>query len=138
MDVQLDLFAEPARVVERWWLGEGEKAQRESLGWERRLLSDMAAGPVVTCYPGFTGAICERLVAKGLATKTAAGFLAPPAGMTPRQLKEWGRKPDDHPKFRYEIAAAGTAFLGVGDGGGTPSTSSLDAGNENTSKNGAE
>lgn len=68
------------------------------LGWERRLLSDLQDGPMVICFPGFTGAICERLVAKGLATREDAGLMPKPANW-PKRAK-WER----HQQYRYAIS----------------------------------
>ena len=96
---QLDLFAEPS--APRWWLGEGEEAQAEHLAWERRALSDMAEHGLIYECPGFMGAVCERLLAKGLAAKEFVGFRKPPESVTPRQLKAWGWRSEDHPLFRY-------------------------------------
>jgi len=87
-------------------------SEAERMGWERRALSDMAAAPLVYCFPGFMGAVCERLVEKGLATKQSAGFMAPPENVTPRQLKGWGWRAEDYALFRYTITAGGRAALG--------------------------
>lgn len=98
---QLDLFAVKADPIDF----NGSEADR--LGWERRALSDMEQGPLVCCYPGFMGAVCERLVAKGLATKEPAGFLPPP-DLPPASLKKMGRRAEDYPRFRYASQSPGT------------------------------
>lgn len=113
MSLQLDLFAVPTPPP-RIPRTEAE----EALAWERRLLTDMLAAPVVACFPGFTGAICERLVEKGLAVSEPAGFLDPEAcvadeiGAT-RSFKAHVREywKDPHPQFRYSITAAGCTYL---------------------------
>lgn len=104
---QLDLFTQPllpSRAAPR-------EDDSDHLGWERRALEDLTAEPLVYCFPGFMGTVCERLVSKGLATREPAGFLDPPAGMTARQLNKWGWKSEDHPRFRYTLTAAGRANL---------------------------
>lgn len=107
---QLDLFVAPAPP--RWWLGEGEEIRAERLGWERRLLSDLAAGPRTYCYPGFTGAICERLVSKGHASREDAGEMPMPEFWpdTSRGRKEWKAR-GPHPQFTYTITESGRAIL---------------------------
>lgn len=108
--MQLDLFSAPPAAPARWWLGEGDEAQAQQLGWESRCLADMATGDgtLTYCFPGFMGAVCERLVAKGLATKEPAGFLDPPAGVKPATLKQWGWRREDHPLFRYALTDRGS------------------------------
>jgi len=107
---QFDLFeaAPPARAP---WPPDGEA---ERLGWERRILSDL---PVTAYVGGFTGAICARLVAKGLATETPAGFMGPPTDLDGNPVTmapdHKGRmvplrhRAEDFPQSRYEITAAG-------------------------------
>jgi hypothetical protein len=79
----------------------------EAVAWEARALADLAQSPRVYCYPGFMGSVCERLVAKGLATRRPAGFLDPPSGMTPAQLRKWGWRAEDHAQFRYSRSELG-------------------------------
>ena len=107
---QADLFEAPQSVFTGYWNTEADHA-----GWERRLLSDMAAAPIVACHPGFTGAMLERLVAKGLAVRESAGFMEmrDPTGMmdagkiisaakATAMLREYWREP--FPQFRYSLA----------------------------------
>lgn len=100
---QLELF--PSEPLRDWW---GVEAERAQVAWERRALCDMAAQPLVCCFPGFMGAVCERLVGKGLATKQDAGFMSPPPGIPPKKLKKWWRA-EDYPQFRYALSTAGRA-----------------------------
>lgn len=106
---QLELFAGPVAAVcagcTPW------NCECEHLGWERHFLAELAAAPCICCYPGFTGAMHERLVENGHATRTDAGFMPYPEGVTPRQAKQWGWKATDHPQFEYAITDAGRAIL---------------------------
>lgn len=106
MSDQLPLF-EDERPVYR-----GKTDAEIDQGWEDRLLSDMREAPVVCCFPGFTGAICERLVSRGLAIREDTGFMEikDPAGMmesdkiiTPRRAKAImnGYWAAPFPQFRY-------------------------------------
>lgn len=83
-------------------------------GWEERLLEDLKSGPITTCLPGFTGSICERLMASGQVTREETGFMEPgdPTGMeengkivTPKRaktiIKEYWCNP--FPQFRYSL-----------------------------------
>jgi len=75
----------------------------------------METAPVVACYPGFMGAMCERLLEKGLVVREDAGFLEPqdPTGMlmdgkvcTPAMARRWLADywRDPFPQFRYSLA----------------------------------
>lgn len=107
--MQLDLFPPPAAPLVTT-PPDFNGSEKERLGWERRALSDMAERPLVCCYPGFMGAVCERLVAKGLATKEPAGFLPPP-DLPPKKLKQMRWRSEDYPQFRYAPTIAGRAIL---------------------------
>ena len=98
--LQLDLFAERPR------------SPTDHLDdWAPRLLADMADGPIVACFPGYTGAMLERLVERGLAVREDAGFMDPlrclaPGLMTPAKLRAYERDywKDPAPQFRYSLA----------------------------------
>ncbi len=83
MSVQLDLFVE---LAPKPW-----KPEDDYPGWQARILEDLKAGPLVMCFPGFMGAMAERLVARGLVASEPAGFLPNAA---------------DSPQFRYSLRAA--------------------------------
>jgi hypothetical protein len=87
--MQLDLFAKPPMAFIPPMTEDEERA-----GWERRLLSDLAAGPLVYCQDGFMGHVAERLVARGLVVSEDAGFLAAPG-------KIKGYRKEDYPQRRY-------------------------------------
>lgn len=74
-------------------------------GWQERVLADMAEAPLVYCFPGFMGAVCESLVAIGRVTREPAGFMDPP-DLPPRKLKAMGWRAEDHAQFRYALAGA--------------------------------
>lgn len=83
-----------------------KRAVRERLAWERRALCDIGArGPLTYCYPGFMGAVCERLVAKGLADREHAGRTIKP--------ESWpkGSKFEAAEQYRYTLTDAGRALL---------------------------
>lgn len=111
---QLDLFA-PA-TCKPWSM------EDDYPGWQARFLREMAEAPIVACYPGFTGAMLEALVARGHASREDAGFLPhtpyvegilfgdKPA--TRAQYERWCRERERLPQFRYSITTAGRAVLG--------------------------
>lgn len=110
--MQLDLFAPAAQV----YVPPSDAEDR--LGWEHRCLSDLAAGPRTYCFPGFMGAVCERLVEKGFATRASAGFMDPVARVhtpsySPAKLKRYVRDywKDPFPQFTYTITPAGRVHL---------------------------
>lgn len=70
--------------------GEGD-LQRS---WEKRLLVELEQGPLVYAYPGFMGAVCERLVEQGLVRR-----------------EPWGEQ------FRYSLAPRGPLPLPTVPGG---------------------
>ncbi len=76
-------------------------------GWERRALIDLLDGPRTYCFPGFMGAVHERLVRRGYAVRETAGFMAPLPGRTATQLKRDGWNEKDHPQFRYSLSDTG-------------------------------
>jgi hypothetical protein len=69
---------------------------QEAIGWESRVLDDLAGGPLVYCWEGFMGSVCERLVAKGFVVAEDAGFMAAPG-------KIKGYQPSDYPQRRYKL-----------------------------------
>lgn len=81
-------------------------AVRERLGWERRCLRDMvsAGGTLTYAFPGFMGAACERLVAKGLATRETLGSPPRPEWWT-HGIKAWRTRVGV--ENRYTITDAG-------------------------------
>ena len=95
MSIQLDLFAEPARKP---WTPTDDHDD-----WERGFLHDLHSGPIVACYPGFTGAMLERLVTKGLAVREDWGFMGPPLDLTGQPVKIKGFRKQDFPQFRYSL-----------------------------------
>jgi hypothetical protein len=100
---QLDLFDAPPCAP---WSPDSEA---DRLGWESRLLQDLADGPRVYCFPGFTGAICERLVAKGLVSKEARGQMAAPEWIKTPADRRWFKASGPHPQFEYRIALTTTS-----------------------------
>lgn len=104
MNAQIDLF-KPSHGP-AWDSEETQDSERR--GWERRVLSDLQAGPLVYCYPGFMGAVCERLVASGRVTREPAGFMDPPK-VSPQKLKAMEWRAEDHQLFRYSLALDGDA-----------------------------
>ena len=91
----------------------GPQGDRER--WSMRALRDMRAGPLTCCYPGFMGAACERLVARGFAVREAAGELPMPEFWpnTAKGRREW-RERGPHPMFRYRITERGERHLAAG------------------------
>lgn len=105
--MQLDLFKASAPPPHRIDWQERDRQQRAA--WEPRMLADMADAPLVCCYPGFTGAVCEGLMERGLASKEPAGFMMPLPGSPPKLVKTWRK--EDFPQFRYTITDDGRAIL---------------------------
>jgi hypothetical protein len=86
---------------------------RRRLEWEMRALRDMIAkGPLTYCYPGFMGSVCERLVARGEATREASGEMPVPDWWPKdkQALRAW-RAHGPKQQFRYAITDAGRARL---------------------------
>lgn len=114
MSAQLDLFAPAPGPAPKPWSREDDYP-----GWEARYLADLAEGPRTACYPGFAGAICQRLVTRGYATREAAGFMDPEAMNISAEIRStkafkahvrayWK---DPSPMFRYSITPAGLAAM---------------------------
>jgi hypothetical protein len=83
-------------------MSEPDFSTADLTGWEERVISDMATGPVTYCFPGFMGSIAESLVTKGVATREPAGYLPAP-DVRPALLRQWGWRKEDHPMFRYSL-----------------------------------
>lgn len=72
----------------------------------------MADGPLTCCFPGFTGAVCERLVAKGLVEREDAGFMGPTIDLdgkpvlyrpATKDAPSYRFVPGEHPQFKYSL-----------------------------------
>lgn len=118
MSAQLDLFAPPPAPSRKPWSPEDDYP-----GWEARYLADLAERPLTACYPGFAGAMLERLAAKGHAIREDAGFMDPEAMNISAEIqatkafktrvRAYWRDPS--PMFRYAITPAGLAALDLSD-----------------------
>lgn len=81
---------------------------REREGWMRRALRELEHVPALYCYPGFMGAVHERLTARGLASKETIGPAPMPPGWD-MTAKEWADRAGT--LHRYTITPAGLAEL---------------------------
>ena len=112
MTPQLDLFKAAAPAYDP-----AAESRREADAWCPHVLQNLAWSPVTYCFPGFMGAVCERLVERGLATKVDAGNMPPPAFVagagfkSEAELRRWFRQSGPHPQFTYTITKAGFATL---------------------------
>lgn len=91
-------------------------SDEQDRGWEQRALLGLLATPALCCFHGFMGAVHERLVRKGLATREDAGYMDPLRGVSEeiQATKKFkahvrGYLKDPFPQFTYTITEAGVA-----------------------------